>query len=116
MTWVDDGNAPLLTDLYQLRMLEGYFEEGREANATFDLSVRRLPASRNFLLACGLDDALCFLEQLRFSPVATPRLASVGRSSPPLVRRLSGLRFAGDLFAVPEGTPVFAGEPILEVV
>jgi len=116
MTWVDDANAPLLTDLYQLRMLEAYFEEGMEANATFDLSVRRLPASRNFLLACGLDDVLCFLEQLRFSPEAISRLASLGQFSAPFLDRLSRLRFTGDVFAVPEGTPVFAGEPILEVV
>ena len=116
MSWVDDANAPLLTDLYQLRMLEAYFEEGMEASATFDLSVRRLPATRNFLLACGLDDVLRFLELLRFSPEAISRLASLGQFSTRFLDRLSRLRFTGDVFAVPEGTPVFAAEPILEVV
>jgi nicotinate phosphoribosyltransferase len=116
MSWVDDANAPLLTDLYQLRMLEAYFEEGMEASATFDLSVRCLPPTRNFLLACGLDDVLRFLELLRFSPEAISRLASLGQFSARFLERLSRLRFTGDVFAVPEGTPVFAGEPILEVV
>jgi nicotinate phosphoribosyltransferase len=116
MSWVDDANAPLLTDLYQLRMLEAYFEEGMEASATFDLYVRRLPPSRNFLLACGLDDALRFLEELRFSPEAISQLGSLGQFSTRVLDRLSGLRFTGDVLAVPEGTPVFAGEPILEVV
>ena len=116
MTWVDDANAPLLTDLYQLRMLEAYFEEGMQASATFDLSVRRLPATRNFLLACGLDDVLRSLELLRFSPEAISRLASLGQFSTRFLDRLSRLRFTGDVFAVREGTPVFAGEPILEVV
>jgi len=116
VTWVDDANAPLLTDLYQLRMLQAYFAERIEASATFDLYVRRLPPTRNFLLACGLDDALRFLEQLRFSPQAIARLASLGPFPGSFLERLSTLRFTGDVFAVPEGTPVFAGEPILEIV
>jgi len=116
VTWVDDANAPLLTDLYQLRMLQAYFEERLDATATFDLYVRHLPPRRNFLLACGLDDVLRFLERLRFSSEAISCLATLGQFSERFLDRLAELRFTGDVFAVPEGTAVFAGEPILEVV
>src|SRR5262245_46666427 len=116
MTWVDDSNAPLLTDLYQLKMLQGYFEEGLEALATFDLFVRDLPPTRNFLVACGLDDVLGFLEALSFDAEALALLARLGQFSARFLDRLSQLRFTGDVFAVPEGTVLFAGEPILEVV
>lgn len=114
--WVDDANAALLTDLYELRMLEAYFEEGLEETATFDLFVRRLPKSRNYLLACGLHDALHYLEHLRFSPDSLAYLESTRLFSARFLDRLPDFRFRGDVFAVPEGTVVFAGEPILEIV
>src|ERR1051326_9090130 len=116
MTRVDDRGAALLTDLYQLRMLAAYFEEGMEASATFDLSVRSLPPTRNFLVTCGLDDVLAFLEHLRFDDDALAAVAALGGFSAQFIDRLKALRFTGDVFAVPEGTTVFAGEPILEVV
>ena len=113
---VDDANAVLLTDLYELTMLEAYFATGRSATAVFDLYVRDLPPQRNFLIACGLDDALRYLEQLRFAPQAIERLAGLERFSRRFLDALSTLRFTGDVYAVPEGTPVFGGEPIIEVV
>jgi nicotinate phosphoribosyltransferase len=116
MRWVDDSNASQLIDLYQLRMAQAYFEEGLDARATFDLFVRRLPPPRNFLLACGLDDALEFLERLSFDRGALDYLAGLGQFSAKFLERLGRMRFTGDVYAVPEGTPVFAGEPILEVV
>jgi nicotinate phosphoribosyltransferase len=116
MTWVNDSNAPLLTDLYQLKMLQAYFEEGMEALATFDLFVRELPPTRNYLVACGLDDVLGFLETLSFDAQAVALLARLGQFSTRFLDRLRHLRFTGDVFAVPEGTVLFAGEPILEVV
>ncbi|HSD09463.1 MAG TPA: nicotinate phosphoribosyltransferase [Candidatus Binatia bacterium] len=116
MTWVNDSNAPLLTDLYQLKMLQAYFEEEMEARATFDLFVRQMPPTRNFLVACGLDDALDFLETLSFDAQAIAHLARFGQFSTRFLDWLSRLRFTGDVFAVPEGTALFAAEPILEVV
>jgi len=116
MTWVNDSNAPLLTDLYQLKMLQAYFEEGMEARATFDLFVRELPPTRNFLVACGLDDVLGFLETLSFDAQAVAHLARLGQFSTRFLDWLRRLRFTGDVLAVPEGTVLFAGEPILEVV
>jgi nicotinate phosphoribosyltransferase len=113
--WVDDANAALLTDLYELKMLQAYFEEGMEESATFDLFVRRLPKSRNYLLACGLEDVLHYLEHLRFGPDALASLERTGQFSTQFLERLARFRFRGDVFAVPEGTVVFGGEPILEI-
>jgi nicotinate phosphoribosyltransferase len=114
--WVDDANAALLTDLYELKMLQAYFEEGMEESATFDLFVRRLPQSRNYLLACGLEDVLHYLEHLHFGPDALACLERTGQFSSRFLDRLGRLRFRGDVFAVPEGTVVFGNEPILEIV
>ncbi|MGE3508210.1 MAG: nicotinate phosphoribosyltransferase [Vicinamibacterales bacterium] len=96
-------------------MLQAYMEEGMTARAVFSLFVRRLPEQRNFLLACGLDAVLAFLEQLRFDADALRYLASLDRFSDRFLRWLEDLRFTGDVWAVPEGTPVFGEEPLLEV-
>jgi nicotinate phosphoribosyltransferase len=116
MTWVNDSSAALLTDLYQLKMAQAYFEEGLDGRATFELFVRRLPPTRSFLLACGLEDALGFLERLSFDRGALDHLAGLGSFSADFLDWLARVRFTGDVYAVPEGTPVFAGEPILQVV
>jgi nicotinate phosphoribosyltransferase len=116
MSWVNDSNAALLTDLYQLKMAQAYFEEGLDGASAFELFVRRLPPTRSFLLACGLDDALGFLETLRFDREALDHLAELGSFSAGFLDWLARVRFTGDVYAVPEGTPVFAGEPILQVV
>ncbi len=114
--WVDDARAALLTDLYQLTMLQAYFEEGLDDEAVFDLFVRRLPSDRNYLVACGLDDVLRYLETVRFSGEAMAYLESLGKFSPRFLEHLATFRFRGDVYAVPEGTPVFEHEPIIEVV
>jgi len=105
----------LLTDLYQLTMLRAYREEGMNGEAVFSLFVRRLPESRNFLLACGLDDALRYLEELRFSESSLDYLRKRGEFDQAFVDWLRDLHFTGDVRAVPEGTPLFPNEPILEV-
>jgi nicotinate phosphoribosyltransferase len=105
----------LLTDLYALTMLQAYFDEAMSGEAVFSLFVRRLPARRNFLLACGLDDALAYLESLRFDQPALAYLDSLGRFSSRFLQHLERFRFTGQVDAVPEGTPVFANEPMLEV-
>lgn len=105
----------LLTDLYELTMLQAYFEERMSEMAVFSLFVRRLPERRNYLLACGLDDALAFLEALRFDQAALAYLDSLGRFSNRFLRHLEQFRFTGGVYGVPEGTPVFANEPLVEV-
>src|SRR5215467_2910845 len=108
--------SPLLTDLYELTMAQAYFEERLNETAVFSLFVRRLPSRRNYLLACGLDDVLAFLESLQFDADALRYLKSLKSFSEPFLTYLQQLRFTGDVYAVAEGTPVFANEPILEVV
>src|SRR5438046_5085704 len=97
-------------------MAQAYFEEGLSEDAVFSLFVRRLPPRRNYLLACGLDDVLAFLETFRFDAAALAYLDSLQRFSSRFLRFLEQLRFTGDVYAMPEGTPVFATEPLLEVV
>jgi nicotinate phosphoribosyltransferase len=106
----------LLTDLYELTMLQVYRSLGMEAEAVFDLFVRRLPPSRNFLLACGLEDALSYLEGMRFTQADIAYLERLGLFDASFLRWLETFRFRGDVYAVPEGTPVFPGEPLLAVV
>jgi nicotinate phosphoribosyltransferase len=110
-----DFSPVLLTDLYALTMLQAYFEERMRDIAVFSLFVRRLPNQRNYLLACGLDDVLAFLETVRFDQPALAYLQSLNRFSGAFLQYLEGLRFTGDVWAVPEGTPVFATEPLVEV-
>jgi nicotinate phosphoribosyltransferase len=107
----------LLTDLYQLTMAAGYFEAGKtRERATFELFVRRLPPNRNFILAAGLQQAVDYLLNLRFSPEEIAYLRTLpqfAHTSAGFFDMLAELRFTGDLFAVAEGTPLFAGEPFL---
>src|SRR6266545_5850732 len=112
----DDFSPVLLTDLYELTMLQAYFEEGMHDEAVFSLFVRRLPERRNFLLACGLDTVLRFLETARFDAASLDYLATLGLFSDRFLRSLETFRFDGDVYAMPEGTLVFANEPIIEIV
>ena len=119
MLRVDDarhGELGLFTDLYELTMLQAYLEEGLQDTAVFSLFVRRLPDGRHVLVACGLDTLLEQLESLRFSSEDLAYLTSLQLFSAPLLAWLGRFRFTGDVYAVPEGTPVFADEPIVEVV
>lgn len=112
---LDQTNVALFTDLYELTMLQAYFAARHNEEATFSLYVRRLPAMRNYLLACGLDDVLTYLETLSFSADALAFLRSLGQFTESFLDWLRDFRFTGSVAAVPEGTPVFANEPILEV-
>jgi nicotinate phosphoribosyltransferase len=105
----------LFTDLYQLTMAAAYVRAGVEPIATFSLFVRRLPPERGFLLAAGLEDVLEYLRSLRFTGDELGWLESLGLSDPAFLDRLRALRFTGEVRAMPEGTVVFADEPMLEI-
>jgi nicotinate phosphoribosyltransferase len=115
MPWVDDGNVALYTDLYELTMAAGYHAEALDQDVTFDLFVRRLPERRGFLVACGIEDALEYLEGLRFSPAALDYLRTLDLFDESFLDRLGALTFSGEVWAVPEGEVVFGNEPILRV-
>src|SRR5215471_8897293 len=100
--------SALLTDLYELTMLQTYFERGLTEPASFELAVRKLPRSRSFLMTCGLEQALEYLETLRFADWELDSLARSGRFSRDFIARLEGLRFTGDVDAMPEGMIFFA--------
>ena len=109
----------LLTDLYELTMAAGYHQAGKQVHkATFELSVRRLPGHRNYVVFAGLQQAVEYLQNLSFTgeEIAYLRgLPQFRQVSADFFDYLRGFRFTGDLFAVPEGTPMFAGEPLLTV-
>jgi len=106
----------LLTDLYQLTMLQGYFERGMDKIAAFEFFVRKLRPGRGFLLAAGLEQVLDFLEQARFTAEELHWLRGSGRFSNEFVDWLADWRFTGDVDAMPEGTVCFPDEPLLRVV
>src|SRR5690348_3581890 len=100
-------------------MAAGYFEAGKIAErATFELAIRRLPANRNFVIAVGLPQVVDFLLNLSFTAEEIDYLRGLPqfrRASSQFFDYLGKFRFSGDLFAVPEGTPMFAGEPLLTI-
>ena len=105
----------LLTDLYELNMTASYLRRGMTGSATFSLFVRRLPADRGFLVAAGLEDCLQFLEDFSFTPQDLDYLRRTQGCGEDTLRAFAALRFTGEVWAVPEGRVVFAGEPLLEV-
>ncbi len=110
-----DVASPLLTDLYQLNMIEAYLDHGQTQTAVFEFFVRKLPSRRGFLVAAGLEQALDFLEGLRFSAEEIDWLEQTGRFDRNLLDNLARFRFTGEVHAMPEGTVFFANEPILRV-
>jgi nicotinate phosphoribosyltransferase len=112
----DDSRNALLTDLYELTMLQSYFDAGMKDTAVFDLFIRRLPSQRNYLIACGLEHVLHYLETLSFDSAAIDYLRTLNRFSDAFLMSLRSFRFTGDVYALREGTPFFANEPILEIV
>lgn len=109
------ATSALLTDLYQLNMLQAYLDHGQTDTAVFEFFVRRFPARRGFLMAAGLDQALDFLENLQFSKQEIDWLRQNYRFTDGLLDYLASLRFSGDVDAMPEGTIFFADEPIIRV-
>ena len=108
-------DSALATDLYQLTMLHCYHDTGMGDTAVFEMFVRKLPPTRGFLVAGGLEQALDYLEGLRFTPAELDWLADCGHFTEDFVGYLAQLRFTGDVEALPEGTVFFPEEPILRV-
>ena len=108
--------SPLMTDLYQLTMLDAYHAHGMDETAVFELFVRTLPPQRNFMMAAGLAQALEFLEQLRFAPEELEWIEASGKFSRGFAAHLGRLRFTGEVHALPEGTIFFANEPVLREI
>jgi nicotinate phosphoribosyltransferase len=104
----------LTTDLYELTMAASYLRHGMTGQATFSLFLRHLPAERGFVVAAGVDECLTFLEAFHFESDELGFLSELGFDDQ-ATGHFRGLRFSGNVRAVPEGTVVFANEPIVEV-
>jgi nicotinate phosphoribosyltransferase len=105
----------LLTDLYELTMLQAYFEQRMNGTAVFEFFVRKLPPGRNFLVAAGLAQALEYLDTLAFTAEDLEWMRGCGRFRPAFVDSLADFSFTGDVDAMPEGTVFFADEPIVRI-
>jgi nicotinate phosphoribosyltransferase len=115
---LDPRRAALLTDLYEVTMAAAYWEHGLNPRATFELFFRRLPPGRGYIVAAGLEQAIDYLLALRFEPEQIGwlnRLFVFHNVRPEFWEFLRDLRFTGDVWAPPEGTPVFPNEPLLRV-
>jgi len=110
------GDSALLTDLYQLTMLDAYLARDMRDEAVFEFFCRRLPKNRSFLMAAGLEQLLDYLEKLTFSETELNWLETTGRFSDKLLGYLQDFRFSGEVRAMPEGTIFFANEPIVQVI
>ncbi|MFI9846995.1 nicotinate phosphoribosyltransferase [Nonomuraea sp. NPDC051941] len=108
-------SGALLTDLYELKMAASYLRHDMTGQATFSLFARKLPPSRGFLVTAGLAACLDFLESFSFDRDDLAYLADVEKLPPETVELFRKLRFTGDVWAMPEGQVVYAGEPLLEV-
>ncbi len=113
---VDMKMSALFTDLYELTMAQAYAAEHMDQLAVFELAFRKMPAHRNYIVAAGIGDVLEFLANFRFSAEDLDYLRKRPEFSDAFLQRLEGLRFTGDVYAVPEGTPVFPNEPLVQVI
>lgn len=107
--------SSLLTDLYQLTMLQGYLDSHMDEVAVYEFFVRRLPENRNFLVAAGLESVLDYLLHARFSPDELRFLEQTGRFNDRFLHYLENFSFSGDVHAMAEGRVFFADEPILRI-
>ena len=109
-------NMTLLTDLYQLTMVGGYHLLGKsQQQANFDYFFRKIPEEGGFCVAAGLEQLIDYIQDLHFEPEDMEYLKSLNLFPPEVLEFFRGLRFTGDLHAVPEGTLVFPQEPIVRV-
>jgi len=116
--FLNDENICMATDLYQLTMVAGYFERGMNHKSTFELFVRCLPVRRSYLIAAGLEQVIYYLRNMRFTAEFLKYLNNLSifkNVSREFFDYLKGFHFSGDVYAVPEGTVVFANEPIIRV-
>ncbi len=113
---MEKRNLTLLCDFYELTMANGYFELGKgDEIAYFDVFFRTLPDGGGFAIAAGLDQVIDYIKNLRFTAEDIEFLRSKGIFSEKFLAYLADFRFTGDIYAVPEGTPIFPGEPFMTV-
>ena len=106
----------MLTDLYELTMMQGYFKSGADETVVFDAFYRKNPNDGGFGIACGLEQVIDYIKKLKFSYNDIDYLRSLGIFDEDFLDYLSSFHFTGDIYAIPEGTVVFPMEPLVKVV
>lgn len=109
-------NLTLLTDLYELTMMQGYYEKGQNENVIFDVFFRQNPCNNGYSVCAGLDQVIDYIKNLHFTYDDVDYLRGLGIFKEDFLHYLSGFLFSGDIYAIPEGTVVFPKEPLLKVV
>ena len=110
------NNLTLLTDLYELTMMQGYFKNPTNQTVIFDMFYRTNPCGGSFAITAGLEQMLEYIENLRFTPEDIKYLRSLHIFQEDFLEYLNGFRFTGDIYAIPEGTVVFPREPLVKVI
>ena len=110
------GNLTLLTDFYELTMMQGYFKNKKDPVVVFDMFYRQNPSDNGFAIAAGLEQVIDVIKNLNFNYEDVEYLRSLGMFDEDFLDYLSGFHFTGDIYAVPEGTVVFPMEPLVKVV
>ena len=109
-------NLTLLTDLYELTMMQGYYEKGQNENVIFVVFFRQNPCNTGYSVCAGLDQVIAYIKNLHFTYDDVDYLRGLGIFKEDFLHYLSGFHFSGDIYAIPEGTVVFPKEPLLKVV
>ena len=110
------NNLTLLTDLYELTMMQGYFKNPTNQTVVFDMFYRNNPCDGGFAICAGLEQMIEYIENLRFSEEDITYLRSLGIFEDDFLEYLSNFRFTGDIYAIPEGTVIFPREPMVKVI
>lgn len=109
-------NLTLLTDLYELTMMQGYFKNNANVTVVFDAFYRKNPSGNGFAICCGLEQVIDYIKNLHFEKEDVDYLRNTGLFDEDFLEYLSTFRFSGDIYAIPEGTVVFPREPLVKVV
>lgn len=109
-------NLTLLTDLYELTMMQGYYKTGEHGSVIFDVFYRSNPSGSGYAIACGLEQVIDYIKNLSFSYDDIDYLRGLGIFDEDFLAYLAGYHFSGDIYAIPEGTVVFPKEPLLKVI
>ena len=109
-------NLTLLTDLYQLTMMQGYFKNENKDTVVFDAFYRTNPSGNGFAIAAGLEQVIDYVKNLRFSPEDIEYLRNLHIFDEDFLEYLEGFKFTGSMYAIPEGTVVFPKEPLIKVI
>lgn len=113
---MNQRDLTLLTDFYELTMMQGYYEKGQNETVIFDVFYRQNPCNGGYAICAGLEQVIEYVKGLNFTYEDVDYLRSLGIFDEEFLHYLSGFHFSGDIYAIPEGSVIFPKEPLLKVV